>query len=320
MLSLGGCFFSPGCFDRRVVMMDDLSPSTLEALADGLLAHGMYGDRATLIQRLSLVGRHRLSSYWRHHWTREGRFLPGTRFEVVWAQYLFDRQLRLLVMDALERIEIALRALLSHHQESRHGPFGYVDDPQALPRLDPSGREELRSRVVAEVRRSRRDPIIAGFEKTHGDRYAMPPIGIAAEVLSFGLMVKLWMASSPMVQRPVTQVFGVSERVLQSWMWSLSEVRNICAHHGRLWNRELGNKPLIPLQKHHPEWHDPVTIRNDRIFAVLTICVDALNRIAPGSRWAGRVHALVERSPEVPTPSMGFPERWFDCPLWRRAL
>lgn len=133
-------------------------------------------------------------------------------------------------------------------------------------------------------------------------------------------VVSYYRLSGYRVQTEVAKAFGVSERVLQSWLWSLNEVRNVCAHHGRLWNREIGNKPMIPRRKHHPAWHDPVAIGNERVFGVLTICADALGRFAPGTSWPRRVRDLVEGQTVAPMRNMGFPDRWLESPLWKGAL
>jgi len=107
--------------------------------------------------------------------------------------------------------------------------------------------------------------------------------------------------------------FGATDTVFQSWLIALNGVRNICAHHGRLWNRELGYKPKIP--KKDARWHDPVEVANDRVFGVLTVRTLLLTDIAPRSRWPARLRALLSECSEIPLPLMGFPEGWERCPI-----
>jgi len=95
---------------------------------------------------------------------------------------------------------------------------------------------------------------------------------------------------------------------------AINTVRNVCAHHGRLWNRELGTKPKIPAKD--PAWNTPVTVGNDRVFGGLTLCKWSLDRIAPQSRWADRLRDLLEEFPAIPLVSMGFPTNWQQCPIW----
>src|SRR5207237_4434280 len=96
----------------------------------------MKGDRATMVARLSSVNYYRLSGYWHPFRNPDHTFKENTRFDTVWQRYVFDRQLRLLVMDAIERIEIAARTQLAYRIAHHHGdPFAYATDPNALPRL-----------------------------------------------------------------------------------------------------------------------------------------------------------------------------------------
>ncbi len=121
---------------------------TIEQQVDLLLQRGMAGDRALMIERLRVVGYYRLSGYW-HPFRKavaepvelaEGiepdeTFIAGTAFETVWRRYAFDRRLRVLVIDAIERFEIALRTQIATHHCQQHGPFAYAFDRASRPKL-----------------------------------------------------------------------------------------------------------------------------------------------------------------------------------------
>jgi abortive infection bacteriophage resistance protein len=102
----------------------------LDHLVDLLLARGMTGDRAVMKRRLAYVSYYRLSAYW-HTYRVEGteQFMPGTEFEVVWGRYVFDRELRLRVMDVIERFEVAVRTQPAHQLALKGGPFGWARRP-----------------------------------------------------------------------------------------------------------------------------------------------------------------------------------------------
>ncbi len=293
-------------------------PLSVEQQVDLLLTRGIQGDRGEMLQRLTAVSYYRLSGYWFHRKLADNTFQPGTHFQVVWDQYVFDRKLRIVFMDAIERIGVGLRTFLSLHHAHAHGPFGYTDDPASLPKLDPSRRADLLKRITDEVQRNRkRELFVKHFFDTYGDHHTLPPIWVATEVMSLGCVLSLWQATTKKVKNEVARMFKVSDEVLKTWLWSLNEVRNICAHHGRLWNRDLGNKPTIPHAKHHPDWHAPVAIPNHRVFAVLTVCAHSLTLLAPHSHWQRRLRGLLNQHPKVPIKNMGFPENWLDCPIWK---
>lgn len=291
---------------------------TVEQQVDLLLSRGMLGSREEMKQRLTAVSYYRLSGYWFHRKRADNTFEPGTNFGVVWDQYVFDRKLRILVMDAMERIEVGLRAQFSYHHAHAHGPFGYVEDPGALPKLSADARNRLLLRIRDEVDRSK-ERFVRHFVEKYGDEHNALPVWMATEVMSFGCVLSLWQASSKKIKNDVARVFDVSDEVLQTWLWSLNEVRNVCAHHGRLWNRDLGNKPSIPYPKHHPEWHQPVAISNHRVFGILTVCAHSLVHLAPSSHWQRRLLGLLKDHPAVPKKNMGFPGNWLDCPIWQDA-
>jgi len=105
-------------------------PLTIKEQVDLLLKRGMTGDRDLMIRQLTVVNYYRLSGYC-HTFREPGAetFHPGTTFELVWKTYAFDRRLRLLVMDALERIEVAVGSLLAYAHSHEYGAFGYALEP-----------------------------------------------------------------------------------------------------------------------------------------------------------------------------------------------
>ncbi len=290
-------------------------PLSFQQQADLLLARGMQGDRATMMSRLAVVNYYRLSGYW-HPFRNPGEdtFRPNTTFEAVWQRYAFDRHLRLLVMDAVERIEVAVRTRLSYSLAHQSGdPFAYATDPAAMPGLSADNRLRFLEALNEQAAHSK-ETFADHFRKKYGDQHAYMPVWMAAEVMTFGNMLTLFRGVHPDIRREVAAVFGVHDVVLGSWLLALNTVRNICAHHGRLWNRVLGTKPMIPRKVQ--AWHTPVPIIGDRIFAVLTICKYCLDRIAPQSRWPDRWRELLAAYPYVPRGSMGIPSKWELCPIW----
>lgn len=293
-------------------------PKTFEEQADLLLARGLIADRDTLMARLREVNYYRLSAYWYPLRTRgTDDLLPGITLETVWGRYAFDRQLRISVMDAVERVEISLRSKLINAFVLRHGPFGYLD------RANLPGISVSRHRRFLEKTRKEQSGSAEDFVRRYQIKYTQEtelPLWMAGELMSFGTLFTLYRSVDKGIQREVAAPYGISDTVLESWLYCLNTARNICAHHGRLWNRVLGNPVMIPRVRKHPDWHRPVAVSasNDRVFAVLTMLSYLLNRIAPQSGWRTRLITLVtEKRTDAPLRPMGFPENWQDCPIWR---
>ncbi|MDR4496341.1 MAG: Abi family protein [Candidatus Scalindua sp.] len=102
-------------------------PLTFSQQADLLIGRGLIADRSILIEKLKAVSYYRLSGYWYPFRNTDNSFKPGTTLEKIWERYTFDRQLRLLVIDTIERVEVSVRTSLIYHLSHAHGPFAYTD-------------------------------------------------------------------------------------------------------------------------------------------------------------------------------------------------
>lgn len=289
---------------------------SFEAQADLLLSRGLVADRDRLIDRLTAVSYYRLSAYWytfRVLGDADNRLAPGTRFETVWRRYTFDRQLRLLVMDAVERIEVSIRSQMVNLHTLQYGPFGYLDRAN-LPEISVEDHRKLLEKIRDEAAHSKED-----FVRHFHGKYTMEhdlPLWMACELMTFGMMFSLMRGMKTPDKQRLAAKYGVADAVLESWLAAINQVRNHCAHHARLWNRVFGITPAIPRINKHPQWHTPVKISNDRIFGLLTILHYLLRLTAPQSRWKERLVKLLTDYSDIPLHFMGFPVNWQDSPLW----
>lgn len=290
-------------------------PLSFEEQADRLLSRGMIGDRDVMITRMQSVSYYRLSGYWYPFRLPDSNFKPNTTFDMVWERYVFDRQLRILVMDAIERIEVAVRTQLTYYHSHKHQAFGYATDPATLPGLNKEKLQEFLERIQKEQKRSQ-ETFVKHFRNKYGDYHRFLPVWMVTEVMAFGSVLSFYRGASPEIQKKVARYLCVPDRVLTSWLLAINTVRNICAHHGRLWNRELGTRPLIPNRRKYPEWEFFKHEYTGRIFIILTICRHCLAIIAPQSKWPQRLINHFNLHPRVPLRSMGFPNDWRESFFW----
>ena len=290
-------------------------PLTFSQQADQLIARGLSADRSILIDRLKAVSYYRLSGYWYPFRNPEDSFKPGTTLDTIWKRYTFDRRLRLLVMDAIERVEVSVRTSLVYHHAHTHGAFGYTNST-CLPNLKEEVYNEFLEKIATETEHSK-EAFVSHFKDKYGDSHTHLPLWMASEVMTFGMLLTLFRGIATSIKQTIASEYKIPDRVLESWLRALNGVRNICAHHGRLWNRELGYKPTIPKKNKYPEWHEPVAISNNRVFAILTILKYFMNLIAPQSKWPERFDNLLSEYPEIPLRPMGFPENWQECSIWK---
>ncbi len=290
--------------------------TTFDEQVDLLVSRGMQGDREEIREHLVDVGYYRLSGYWHIFKNEDDSFRPGTTFQEVWDIYTFDRQFRLVVLDAIERVEVYFRTQLAYELAGQTGPFGFLDSDN-LPRLNKEDYEKFLGRCKKEAERSR-EPFILHFKEKYGDCHELPPYWVLVNTMDFGQMLTLYRGSSVEIRRSLANKLGLAAKVLESWLVALNTTRNICAHHGRLWNRVMGNRPMIP--KDDIRWHEPFDVSPDRIFCMLTILSYLLEQVAPQTGWRKRLFRLFDEHSEIDKRKMGFAKGWEECPFWKPWL
>ena len=297
-----------------VAMQYTKPPLTFEQQAELLLNRGLVADRDVLISRLETVNYYRFSGYLYPYRLPDDSFKLGTTLATVWRQYTFDRKLRLLVLDAVERVEVALRTRLAYDHAHAHGPFAYRDR-RSLPGLSRDAHDAWIAELSKEVSASR-ERFVEHFRNKYGNAHTLPPIWIAIELMSFGKTFTFFRGCDPSIQKDISAWIGAPDRVFFSWLRTINEVRNVCAHHGRLWNRDLGNNPLLPNERKYPDWYHPCRVTQSKMFGVLTILKFMLKKAAPTSKWYERFASLLAEYPDLPLLWMGFPSNWMESPLW----
>jgi abortive infection bacteriophage resistance protein len=290
---------------------------SFEQQADQLLSRGFQADRARLIETLRRVSYYRLTAYWHPFKRPDDTFAPGTTLDKIWRRYTFDRQLRLLVMDAIERVEVAvLRTLMVEQHVRKYGPFGYRAARNFRPEFAGADHRRMMDELDDAMKRSR-EPFVNYFRTKYFSEPGLP-LWMAAELASFGTLFTFYRSLHLPEQKQLAGQLGLPANVLQSWLFCLNYIRNLCAHHSRLWNRELSIRPLVPDLKNNPEWHHPAAPDNRRTFAVLTLLRWLLLKIAPQSRWPDRLQELLNNYSDIPLNLAGFPAGWETSPVWNQ--
>jgi abortive infection bacteriophage resistance protein len=289
--------------------------TTYEQQVALLRQRGMVVDDAAAAGfYLQHLNYYRLGAYWlpfeADHATHT--FRPGTRFADVLNLYIFDRELRLLVLDAIERVEVSVRSQWAYQLAHRHGPHAHLEATLAY-RHD-RWQSNL-DKLTREVDRSD-ETFIDHLRATYAE--ALPPVWAVCEVMSLGLLSRWYSNLKPMpTRRAIAAVYGADEKVLESWLHHLSLVRNTCAHHSRLWNREFTITPLLPRSK-------PAGLAaqlrggSRKLYNTLVILLHCMDVIAPGHHWRVRLKELIARH-AVGVAAMDFPFDWLQLPIWQDA-
>ena len=200
-------------------------------------------DTAKAEDFLNNVSYFRFAAYLRIFKQPDDTFRAGATFEQVATLYSFDVELRKLLFGAIQRIEIALRSRVIHQFSLAHGPFWFLDASLAT---DKRKFAENLATLQRELERTKED-----FIKEHTAKYGtmnFPPAWKMLELVSFGCLTRLYrnFADTP-VRKRIARSFGVSKpEALESWMIAVNVLRNHCAHHARVWNRQFTMMPQLP--------------------------------------------------------------------------
>jgi abortive infection bacteriophage resistance protein len=293
-----------------------------EQQAELLIKRGLIVDKKEdLIDFLSRVNYYRLSGYsytFKVIDPDDGKeaFIKGTTFEVIKNRYEFDRRLRILLMTAIERIEVAiLRTRFVECHALKYGPFGYSEQRNYDPHFSTADFIKLLSDIQQDETRSNEEFIKRYRSKYSEEKYL--PLWMAVEVMSFGQIFTLYRKSDNSIKKTISKQFGLFPPVMDSWLHTFNYVRNACAHHVRLWNRPLPIAPKLPDKKHDPSWYSPTPISNTHIFGVLSLVHYLIGEIDPSINWKASVHNLFSDFPDIPRNMMGFAEDWENHQLWK---
>lgn len=303
-------------------------PTTIDGQISLLIERGMKGDQSLMRRWLETVGYYRLSAYWlpfevpaAHGQTRSKQFSTDLQFDTIVDIYVFDRKLRLLVMEAIERIEIALRARWTNRLALAHGSHAHLDAS-----VFQSGYDHIALLSALANRAKDSNEVFVDHYRRKYTAPFMPPIWIVTELMTFGELSR-WFAATkdPKIRSAVAKDLGLPSReVLEGTLQLLSYIRNICAHHGRLWNRHTVKR--LPLIKRFSgdlvigQVETDSGIQNqpaNQIYNALVALIHMLRHQSQDTTFPQRVADLIKSRSPANQRSMGFPENWEARPCWQ---
>lgn len=304
-----------------------------------LQERGMSVPNTIFAERcLQRIGYYRLSAYYYpyrvpHPTVNDKRldeFEPHTDFQQIAELYDFDRRLRLLVVDAIEKIEIACRTAITLELGKR-SPNGHIDGRMLdgtfiRPWTDKMGKthaprhDTWKQKMNSKFEESKED-FAMHFKTNYPNEN--PPVWIASELWDFGMTSHILTGLKYEDRKAVAATFRVNDpKDFCSWIRSLNYIRNVCAHHSRLWNKGVVDQPRIPQMHEYPELNHVIghTIAHHKIYATMAIISLLVKNIWPHSHWGQRFRELVLQFPDdavVNITQAGFPAGWENENLWR---
>ena len=261
------------------------------------------------------IGYYRLSSYFYPLLQlpkSEHIYKANASFDLVMNMYRFDRKLRMLLFNEIEKIEVAIRsAILNVITEELNDVF-WMTNPE---NFHNQATFTKTINLIQSENAKTKEEFIAHFQSKYSDTF--PPVWMIAEVIPFGTLGGIFNnLKSAKLKKKVSARFGLSAPVFSSWIIALVNLRNLCCHHSRTWNREIAVVPVEPNSPIFP-WINSTKTNSKRIYYRICIIKHLLFTVSPNNRFTQKLKSLLSEYPTIDVRAMGFPADWESEPLWK---
>ena len=220
-------------------------------------------------------------------------------FEHIVELYLFNASFRQILFPQIEKIEIKARCCIGNYFANKYGVLGYMDSNNFV---NSYYHKLFVEGIREELKRNSKAPFVKNFRENYEGGEL--PIYALVEIFSFGTLSKFYKNMKNTDKKEVAKEFGIGYTYLESWLESISYVRNICAHYGRLYNAKLSKTPRIYNQ------YREAGIGSNRIFGVLLCMMQLLKDDKQWKLFVDELELLIDKYEGIDTKTMGFPENW----------
>ena len=308
-------------------------PLTYDQQIELLLNRGLIIDDVEKAKKtLADISYYRLSAYMLPFKKNVGGkiidvFRYGTKWDDIYNLYKFDRKLRLLVFDAIERIEVAVRTQIVYQLSLKYGSHWQDDSSIFLPPQTKTLRNgttqtvdiysELQQHIKEQVENNKAETFIVHYKETY-ETPSNPPSWMCVEIMFFNHLSKICShLKNRADQSSISNYFSLPPRIFNSWLHTVNYVRNICAHHSRLWNRDFNIVPeRLDFSKTKVWISDPETAKRSKLYYFLCMVNYFLQTINPRSSFTSRLKELLKQYPVAKISAMGFPQNWEKEAIW----
>ena len=311
-------------------------PLTYKEQVELLKSRGVqFADEQRAVRHLANISYYRMSAYMLPYKKKEGeniidQFKEGTTWDMIHQLYVFDRKLRLLVFDAIERLEIAIRTQIIYQLSHKYGSHWQDDsnifNPPAAKTLR-DGRTvtfdaygEIQKHIKEQLHNNKAEVFIQHYRNKY-DNPVNPPSWMSVEIMYFYHLSRICTGLKKRADiNGIASYFALPPQTLCSWLHTINYIRNICAHHARLWNRDMNIVPEKLLFSKSLVWiNNPNTVKRSKVYYFFCMLNYMLQTANPTSPFKQRLIELLEEYRGVVSFSaMGFPDDWKDEKMWEK--
>ena len=286
-------------------------PLTFLKQVDLLISRGLsIPDKSDAAAFLSQVSYYRLSAYFIPFEYERHVFWSDATFDRIRRLYVLDSAIRTALFEAIRELEIYFRTQITYQISIHDGAFAHYNTSFFRTGFDHA---QWIKEVEDETTRSH-EVFVTHYRKRY-DEYPKLPLWMTTEIMSMGKLSQFYNWLLPDYQRLLSKPLGIHHSVLRSWLHTLTYLRNLCAHHARIWNRELAIRPELPRKD--PAWQ---SINNTRLYAAVImmewLMIKAVLPVEPIMAVYSSMDNLRKAEP-ILAKGMGVPDGWQGECRWK---
>lgn len=233
-------------------------------------------------------------------------FVPEANFDKILMIYDFDSRLRKITFEEVERVEILIKRVICDDLVVRHGSHWFYN---AEIYTNPCDVSFLINEIKKTVKRSEKYHHIKEYCQNF-NRPKLPASWMIFHLLTFGTVSKFYSNLNEVERHIISGKFGLSSEKLKNWLHVLSQLRNSCAHHERIWNKGFPQYTGIDSLKEEGSRHI------NRFYNHALVIRFFEKNMLHEKRWKAKLKKLLRKHSEIPILEMGFPENWEKDPIW----
>ena len=276
-------------------------PMTIEEQVENLKSIGLIVDDEEYAKNiLNDISYFRLvKAYSINLKPKNGNYDNKTTFKEIVNLYLFNANLRQIIFPEIEKIEINVRCRMANYFAQQYGVLGYL---KAENFVNEEYHKEFLEDIEQEIGRNSKAPFVRNFRENYEG--GQLPMYALVEVFSFGTLSKFYKNMHNKDKKEIAKSFGVGYTYIESWLESISYVRNICAHYGRLYNAKMSKTPMLYKE------YTQAGIGNNRVYGVLLCMKYLLKNDSHWNMFVDKIEMLFDKYQSVQIKTMVFPENW----------
>lgn len=277
----------PKSFDEQIEILK----------ARGLIIDNIDGAKFIL----SNINYYRFTAYLLPFKTNDDKYNIGTSFKKIYEIYMFDKELRILLMNILGTIEISFRTYIAYALAIAYGTYGYTQSKNFI-------NKGYHIDFLLRLEKEKSNNANKLFIKHHNDKYdGKLPIWVATEIMPFGMLSKLYSNLIPDEKSFIKKnLCKENPDLVDSWLQSLTHLRNQCAHYGRIYNELF---PIVKVKNKDKKYE----LDTRRIFIHILVMKYLIADEKIWTKFFICLQQLINEYKEyIDLKLMGFPENWIE--------